>query len=42
MIRCEAMMVRPRSLAVIEPGVLENSVTRHEKAWNVLENSNGE
>jgi hypothetical protein len=42
MIRCEAMMVRPRSLAAIESGVLENSATRHEKAWNVLENSNGE
>jgi hypothetical protein len=42
MIRCEAMMVRPRSLAAIESGVLENSATRHEKAWNILENSNGE
>jgi hypothetical protein len=42
MIRCEAMMVRPRSLAAIESDVLGNSATRHEKAWNVLENSNGE
>jgi hypothetical protein len=30
-IRCEAMMVRPRSLAAIESGVLGNSATRHEK-----------